>query len=100
MTIHCHHVAPSRSSRRIAARQRIRYTSSIANEPAVADTMNVANAFEPKIGTNLSIVLVHSEIAISPTQPTTTTRLPTHGVLRLDVFEKTDGSRPSRPRAK
>ena len=34
---------------------RIRYTSSIAKEPAVADTMNAENSFVPKIGTNLSI---------------------------------------------
>ena len=32
---------------------RSRYTISIANEPAVAETMKVENSFDPKIGTNL-----------------------------------------------
>lgn len=59
---------------------RIRYTSSIAKEPAVADTMNAENSFVPKIGTNLSIQPVLVATKTRKPQPMATMRFPTHGV--------------------
>ena len=108
---YCHHLPPSAHSRPSAATARMRYTSSTANEPIVAERMKVANWSLGKNGTNFPSGPRETRTASRSSSPrrARSTRSPPTATIRFadpracrsaTSSANTCGSSPSRPSAK